>query len=252
MSAESEIARLEELALNAWPAEVTQSVEGWRLRFTDGVSRRANSVWSNQPTGTRALAERIAGAEDFYRPRNTDACFHVGPLSPAQLDGVLATRGYHRNGDTQVQRVDLETLLSSIPTAKQGVAIELQPAPSEAWERIAWPSAELRPEVRRGILSRIGPQKICALAVEAGRPVAVGLAVAERGHVGIFSMQTTDSARGRGHAGSVLRGLAAWGASLGAQLAYLQVEADNASAKRLYTRAGFRTLYGYHYRSLGL
>ena len=82
--------------------------------------------------------------------------------------------------------------------------------------------------------------------------MAAGLGVAEREHVGIFAMRTLESERGRGHASAILRGLASWGASEGALTAYLQVEADNSAAQRLYTRAGFRKVYGYHYRSLAL
>ena len=47
-----------------------------------------------------------------------------------------------------------------------------------------------------------------------------------------------------------LGALAGWGEKLGAQTAYLQVEEDNPNALRLYARAGFQTVYDYHYRSL--
>ena len=57
------VRELEELAMNAWPAEVVQTVAGWRLRFTQGVSRRANSAWSNEPTGSTPLPERSGQGE---------------------------------------------------------------------------------------------------------------------------------------------------------------------------------------------
>ena len=247
-----EIGRLEELAMNAWPAEVIQTVEGWRLRFTDGVSRRANSVWSNQTVAGGVLRARIAVAEEFYRQRASNSCFHVSPQSPPQLDEALTSRGYHRNGDTLVQRVPLADLLSAIAATQPSAAIEHHPTPTPAWEQVAWPHEDLRPEVRRGIVRRIGPPCVFALAVADGRPVAAGLGVVEREHVGIFSMRTQESARRGGYASAVLGGLASWGASLGARVAYLQVEADNPGAQRLYAKAGFRTVYGYHYRSLAM
>ena len=37
-------------------------------------------------------------------------------------------------------------------------------------------------------------------------------------------------------------------ASTGATAAYLQVDGDNATARRIYQRLGFVDGYGYHYR----
>lgn len=239
--------QLEELAMNAWPAEVIQSVEGWRLRFTQGVSRRANSAWSNQPTGSRPLAERIANVESFYAAHETDACFHISPLSAPGLDAALEKRGYYSNGATWVQSAALDRVLAA---TSKGASIQLTPDPTELWEQVAWPEAGLRPEVRRGILRRIGPPKVCALAFEEGRAVAAGLAVCERGQVGIFSMRTREDARGRGLACNLLHALADWGRGLGAEKACLQVEEDNPTAQRVYARASFETTYAYHYRSL--
>jgi GNAT superfamily N-acetyltransferase len=246
------ISQLEELAMNAWPAEVIQMVEGWRLRFTEGVSRRANSAWSNQPTGSTPLSDRLDQVEAFYRARGTSSCFHVSPLSPTNLDPVLAERGYSENGNTDVQSASVEEVLtgtSPTPATGKDWKIELHPAPTASWEQVTWPSRDLRPEVRREILARIGPPKVCALAREQGRPVAAGLGVCERGHIGIFSMRTLESARGRGLAGAVLHSLVSWGRETGARIAYLQVEKDNPPAQRVYARAGFQSAYAYHYRS---
>ena len=42
-----ELIRLvDELAANAWAAHTNQIVDGWRLRWNDGVTGRANSVWA--------------------------------------------------------------------------------------------------------------------------------------------------------------------------------------------------------------
>ena len=39
-----------------------------------------------------------------------------------------------------------------------------------------------------------------------------------------------------------------YGLARGATKAYLQVERQNDAALRIYARAGFREVYGYHYR----
>ena len=40
----SQVRRLEELAFAGWPALETRDVAGWRLRFSDGYTKRANSI----------------------------------------------------------------------------------------------------------------------------------------------------------------------------------------------------------------
>ncbi len=56
--------------------------------------------------------------------------------------------------------------------------------------------------------------------------------------------------RGRGHGRTVLGALGAWGGGHGAHRSCLQVEVDNALARRLYDRAGLAETYPYHYRRL--
>src|SRR5690242_18108024 len=94
------ILQLETLAANAWPAAEVQRVGGWRLRFHNGVTRRANSVWPNltpdeQATGDQALEEQLSQVEQFYRQRNVPPRFQICPaMQPENLDEVLAARGY--------------------------------------------------------------------------------------------------------------------------------------------------------------
>jgi ribosomal protein S18 acetylase RimI-like enzyme len=103
-------------------------------------------------------------------------------------------------------------------------------------------------EGRRNILGRIGPRVGYALLRIEGQPAGMGLAVMERGWVGIFSMATEPEFRRRGIATAVLRTLADWGAANGAQRLYLQVMENNDPAQALYGKLGFETLYHYHYR----
>lgn len=61
-------------------------------------------------------------------------------------------------------------------------------------------------------------------------------------------MATLPGARGKGAARTVLTALAGWATAHRADRMYLQVEPDNAPALRLYERAGFGEICGYHYR----
>jgi ribosomal protein S18 acetylase RimI-like enzyme len=56
--------------------------------------------------------------------------------------------------------------------------------------------------------------------------------------------------RRRGAATAVNNALSVWAQRLGAEYAYLQVEAENQTAKALYTKLGFKHAYRYWYRDL--
>ena len=55
------VAELDRLQHRAWPAAHEEALGGWRLRFTDGVTRRANFVLPHGPRPTLLdIARRLA------------------------------------------------------------------------------------------------------------------------------------------------------------------------------------------------
>lgn len=247
------IRHLEELAANAWPAAVVQIVDGWRLRFTWGVTRRANSVWPNNTANRFSVAEKLTLVEDFYDRWGSRARFQVCPAAqPANLNAILAERGYCSDALTAVQIAPLTTVLAGTePKAAYNVTVS--DTFDEEWfatycqaEQVSTHTAE----ARRTILQRIGPRTGYALLRLEGRPVAIGLAVAEQGWAGIFNMATQPEFRRQGAATAILRALAEWSQQQQATQMYLQVMEDNTPALALYARIGFETLYHYHYREV--
>ena len=244
---------VEDLAANAWPAEIVQMVDGWRLRFNWGTTRRANSVWPNADDGALTLAEKLTLVEDFYARRQAPARFQVCPAAqPADLDARLVERGYRLDAPTLVQTADLATVLGRTEGG-HGWTVQVAASLTETWfdtyrgvEQI-----EAKDTIgQRGILRRIGPATGYALATVAGQAAAVGLGVYERDWVGVFCMGTRTEFQRRGAARAVLHTLARWGQAQGATRMYLQVMAKNSGALRLYEGVGFSTLYEYHYREL--
>lgn len=245
------IRRLEELSSNAWPAAMVQVMDGWRLHFNWGVTRRANSVWPNQAGNRQPLAEKLALVEEFYTRRGYPARYKICPAAqPAGLDAILAKRGYTSDARTCVQTASLASVLASTGS-NPAYGVTVAGAFDERWfatycriEQVNDPAAQ----ARRDILQRIGPRTGYALLEVEGRPIAVGLAVAERGWAGIFGMATRAQFRRQGAATAVLHALAKWSRHHQATQMYLQVMENNAPARALYARASFETLYHYHYR----
>lgn len=244
---------LEEIAANAWPAEVVQVVAGWRLRFNRNVTRRANSVWPNQTGEGFSLEEKLVLVEEFYARRGCSARYQVCPAAqPANLDEILAARGYIIDAPTAVQIAPLEMVLAHTETRSFSPVIIAETFDErwfDAYSRAEQVSAQAA-EARRGILQRIGPRTGFALLQAENQVVAVGLGVVERGWVGLFSLVTFSEYRRQGAGTAVIRALVQWGQSHGAYQVYLQVMADNSPALTLYARLGFETLYHYHYREL--
>lgn len=246
---------LEELAANAWPAEVVEPLDGWRLRFTQGVSRRANSVWPNRSGTHYPLPEKLALVEEFYARYHLPARYQICPAAqPPGLEDLLVSRGYTADALTHVQTASVATVLQR--TSNGAVAgVTLAETPTPPWldaQRQLVPLDEQTAAVRQGIVQRIGRDTdatpVFALAEVAGEAIGAGLGVYESGWLGIFNMITHPQYRRRGVATAVLRRLAEWGHSQGAAQLYLQVMDNNPAAKSLYQGLGFATLYHYYYR----
>jgi ribosomal protein S18 acetylase RimI-like enzyme len=241
---------LEEIALASWPAAVVQPLDGWLLRFNDGVTRRANSVWPNGTGHGPPLPSKLAAVEAFYRERGLPPRYQISPASePDDLDALLGERGYRRVAPTLVQTTLLEGM-----TAEADPGVVVCDGFDEDWFAAYCEAEHYSPHevVGRGaILRRIVGAGFALLRVD-GEPVAVGLGVRAGDWLGVFSMATRPPFRRRGAATAVLHALAHWGRGHGARQAYLQVMEDNRPALALYDRFGFRTLYCYHYRELPL
>lgn len=253
------IYQLEELAANAWPARITQTVNGWRLRYTDGITRRANSVWPNlRAADEHSLDEQIAIVEDFYAQRDLPARFQICPAArPANLEQILDQKGYTDDATTNVQTTLLTNILGKIEP-DLGVSVTINHHLTTAWAN-AYDLAEghsgLASQVRRDIMQRIAPSTgFASIHVAdqqdpvATKPAAIGLGVVERGWLGVFCMATDPNFRRRGFASQILGKLARWANQQGATNAYLQVMVENEAAQKVYSRYGFSTVYQYHYR----
>jgi ribosomal protein S18 acetylase RimI-like enzyme len=243
-----EISLIEELAANAVPPLLWQELDGWRLRYAGGVTRRANSVLLARHGGRLSVDAKIALAEQFYERRGALCRFQLCAASqPDGLEAALEARGYTASPPTLVQTAPLEALL-----AHAAGRVTVGEAFDEGWlAAYAAGEGETNPAkiaARREMLRRIAPRAGFAALREGAQIAAVALGVVERGHLGIFSVATAPSHRGRGLARATLGDLAAWACEAGASRAYLQVFSANAPALRLYERLGFSTLYPYWYR----
>ena len=73
-----EIKKLQEILMNSWPAHHYYFLNGWIMRFTEGVTSRANSVFPLNYTGDPNNLERdIIFVEKAYQAYNLPAIFTI-------------------------------------------------------------------------------------------------------------------------------------------------------------------------------
>jgi len=264
-SPESDAIRiLEECAMNAWPAHQSVLCDGWVLRLAAGYTKRANSANALFPSGR--FSEIVPLVETFYARHALPTVFRLSPLAGSEPASVLDAAGYRYVDPTLVMTL----ALAAPPAAPIAVPIAVPPASTPAIELAPLddeviiepsPSAEWREGFSRAnavapasrpvhdrMLALIALPAAFATLTRDSVPIAYGLAVAERGKVGLFDIVVTPAARGRGAGQKLIAALIRWGQGQGAAQAYLQVTASNTAAVGLYRKLGFALAYEYHYR----
>jgi len=238
--------RVEETCLNAWPALRQVLLNGWVLRFSEGLTRRANSA--NPLKGARATGDGlIAACEALYQRRQLPAIFRLPSIIDPDLDERLDEAGYGREGESCVRHGALNGVeMASDPD------VQLLPRPSREWfaamAALQNHTGEQRRTYRRIVGAIAIPVAFAALAIDR-EFVALAYGAIHDRLLCYESVITNPRRQRRGYARRVVTSLAAWAKDQGAEGACLEVEAHNTAALALYDTVGLKTeLYRYHYR----
>ena len=239
--------RVEEAGVNASAPREQLWIDGWLVRFSPGKAKRARCVQAVAP-GHLPLDRRLARCLAVYAAAELQPVFRITPFSaPADLDAYLAARGMERIDDTRVMVV---SLLEGDPVSAQARFRE-----TDATDFAEWIGAQRgsTPAERAAHADRLrgSPVRHRALLMidDEGTVLAGGQAALEDDLVGLYDVFTIAQARGRGLARDLCTHLLDWAIGEGARTAYLQVDAANEVARRVYRRLGFEDAYAYHYRS---
>jgi N-acetylglutamate synthase len=236
-----EVRRLEELAFRGWPALETRDVSGWRLRFSGGYTKRANSINALD----RSASTDIEAVEEIYRARGQRPVWRLTPLAPPAVAALLEASDYRTIEQSLVQVCPLHAGFAADPE------VAIHPKPTSAWIEAFCAHSPVRPEHRetmQRMLHAIAQPAGFAFVEQDGRPMAMAIGAVEADHMGLFDVLVMPPARRQGLARRVTESLYAWAWREGARFAYLQVVATNSAAMPLYESQGFRTVYTYEYR----
>jgi GNAT superfamily N-acetyltransferase len=244
------LSRVEDAGLNASAPPQQRWLDGWLVRFSPGKAKRARCI-NAVATGRMPVADKLALCRDFYRASGLPLYFRMTPFSmPADLDAVLHAAGLVRQDDT---RVMLRTRLDDLSTAALPAGHRLDRLGHHGFADLVGgfrgsSLAERQAHGERLAQSPV-PFEGFALVGPGGVPVACGQVATEAELVGLYDVFTVPTSRGRGLALALCAELLEFARRQGSRTAYLQVDADNAPARRVYQRLGFVDAYRYHYRT---
>jgi N-acetylglutamate synthase len=244
MSEQLLISALETRLMNAWPALESQIAEGWILRFAKGYSKRANAATPLVPGATldEPLTEHILRQFEEQSIRPT---FRLTGLEAGDVDARLEARGFIEIEPSIGMIADLPGELEREPS------VEIETHVNPRWVREAASSYggdKADDSILIEIVKRIRqPAAFATLSLD-DQHVAWGLAVAERGYVGLYDIVVAPDLRGLGLSRTLVTSLMGWGREQGASHAYLQVRETNEVARALYRSLGFTDAYRYTHR----
>ncbi len=249
---EALLSRIEDAGINASAPREQRWVDGWLVRLSPGKAKRARCIQAVAP-GRLGIDDKLALCLPLFDEAGLQPLVRITPFSqPQGLDRQLEARGMVQVDDTRVMALaSLDDLARGRIDLGAVVAIEpAAPATFAEWIGLARGSS---PAERRAHAERIGRPAVPRHGVLArdrhGEIVAAGQVVIDGDVAGIYDVFTTEAARGRGHAERLCRQLLAWSAQRGARIGYLQVDAANEAARRIYRRLGFADAYTYYYRT---
>jgi ribosomal protein S18 acetylase RimI-like enzyme len=235
--------RVEEACLNAWPALQEVLFDGWVLRFSGGLTRRANSANPLRPVSQ----VNLPACEALYRRAGLPTIIRMLSLIDPVVDDRLAEAGYTAEGESCVLYAPIEDV-----EAAGDPDVRLLDQPTQEWfaamAALQNHSSEQAATYRR-IVGQLAIPAAFAVLSDEGGTVALAYGALHNGLLCYESVITDRRRRRQGWGRRIVNALTAWARDEGAVGACLEVEAHNAPARALYDAIGLkRELYRYHYR----
>ncbi len=243
-----QVALYQELSTNSWPSKSMITLNGWKLRISEGVTKRANSVSPLKYEG-EDLRKDVENVERIYRQNNLPTIFQLADYyQPSNLFDFLIECDYKEIDETIVMIAKIDKILD-IPVNSNFNYISSE-TDLDSWIndfKTISPEGSSRIEGMKKIIQRLTDPKPCFFTAVEEEPIAVGLTVTERDFMVIYNMFTHPEFRRQGIAKSILVKMIEKGKKDNVKKIYLQVEADNFGAIKLYSKIGMKECYRYRY-----
>ena len=242
--------RVEDAGLNASAPPQQRWIDGWLVRFSPGTAQRARCI-NAVASGRLPLKQRLQIALAVYAEAGLPALVRITPFTqPASLDDWLADQGWTRHDDTRVMVCPAIPRITPtpLPTGTQWERLDASAYALAIGQLRGTPPGQIEAHAQRLAASPVPYQGFAIRRSSDGAVLACGQLAREAELVGLYDIHTQAGTRRQGFAITLCERLLALSTHEGATIAYLQVEAGNEPARRLYHRLGFADAYAYHYR----
>ncbi|MHA2104905.1 MAG: GNAT family N-acetyltransferase [Candidatus Hodarchaeales archaeon] len=246
----STIIRTQETGSNVWPAKHFFHLNGWIIRISEGITKRANSVLPNFYSGEKLLVD-IEKVEQLYQKFSLPAIFQIADyVAPKNLDEQLRTAGYEKESRTNV----LCSLLADMETKSHDNKYQitytsklteewitaLQTFLNESKEKI---------QDKKTIFERLHIPKPFFFSIHQQNEIrGIALAVSLQTKLGIFEVGIDPKHQKKDLGTKLMQGIFHFAKTKQIKSVFLQVEEKNIPAINLYNKLGFKKQYSYHYR----
>ncbi|AJE45263.1 GNAT family N-acetyltransferase [Celeribacter indicus] len=208
-------------------------------------------IWRDGAGGGRrvsaATLEGVFSETDLDRIESRFAAAGRTPLFQVRqgqdaFDRVLERRGYRIGDPSLCLAADLAILPDADPEA--GFACW----PPIAVQREIWEAGGID-AARLGVMERVEGPKTALLARHEERPCGAAFVAVAQHIAVVHALEVPQAERRRGIARRLVASAAHWARGAGARTLALQVTAENAAARALYSSLGMHEVGRYHYRT---
>lgn len=249
------LSRVEDAGINASAPAEQLWIDGWLVRFSRGKAKRSRCV-NALARGRLPLDRRLDLVAAVFAEAGLPMVVRITPFTePPGLDDELARRGFGTLDDTSVmvcQRLPVGARGRDLPADLEWTGLDAARFAAAIGDLRGSPGEQQQAHARRLAQSPVRYHGYAIRRRSDGCVLACGQFAREGELVGLYDVFTHESARGQGWASLLCERLLCQAAAHGAKVAYLQVEAGNTPARRIYQRFGFSDTYAYHYRTAPL
>jgi ribosomal protein S18 acetylase RimI-like enzyme len=252
-----EIKIFQEYLINSWPAKHYYFINGWILRFTEGVTSRANSVFPIYYTGTQeSLDYDIKLVEKAYNAHNLIPIYTIPEYhEPYNLEEELLKRGYSSFDHTSALGIRIEEIQRM--NINEEFDYNFTNSRTEEFSKFLAKFSK-RNENEQKVIQELNqriiiPRKCYMITKNKGEIVGTLFAVLiPQGYMYVGDVFIHPDYRRRKIATSMLLKLVdEWALKNGVNAIWLQVEKNNLKALNLYHKFGMKKLYYYFYMKKG-